>query len=244
MNPEYKKSNGEIDVKVQAYNINEKAHYQSTLGIRKNAFELLSQIPEIMEDDSEIMSARIYWCIEKYKKIDKRLSWLKYDKQIHVDILSEYKNFLLKYGLKEDAEAIQTRIDVMREEIDEKTKRISELWSKISEWLWSPTHTITSWMIDDIKLDFIALDQLAYEIGYDKNQHEFMLNEYLKFLENFGSKEEVDVIKKDIELIKTGYDKDLLIATFSEYKKLLLKLGFKEYAEDMQKYIDDEQKRG
>ncbi|MBO7504838.1 hypothetical protein J6T66_01430 [bacterium] len=170
--------------------------------------------------------------------MDKSLSQWKYNKQTHVDVLSEYKDFLSKNGLEDSAGEIQTRIDIMQKEIDEKSKKISELWSKISKLLKSLISTITPLMIHEIKISFIEINKLAYEIGYDKVEHELILQEYRKFLKNIGLKREADVIGKDIEILRTGYDKNVFMATLSEYRDSFLELGFKDDAKSMQEIID------
>ena len=237
--PEIDKIIVEWDKTVEAFQISEKASYLLSLGTNKSVLDILSQIPKIMKNSSDNMAARIYLCMQKYEKIDKWLSWQKYNKQTHVNVLSEYKDFLSKYGLKKDAEAVQIRIDTMQKEIDEKSKKIFELWSNVRRLLQYSIGEFNPSMIAEVKRYFIEINKLAYEIGYNKTKHEFMLKQYSEFLEKFSSKEEADAIKKDMKILRTGYDKNLFITTFSEYKNLFLELGFEEDAELMQKCIDD-----
>lgn len=93
--------------------------------IEENISKLLLEVPNVMEREDATIAERIFKSIHIYEKVDKWASAIDYDKKKYIDLLCEYKNFLLKYGVEKDAADVQIRIDAMREAMSKQDEKKS-----------------------------------------------------------------------------------------------------------------------
>lgn len=71
--------------------------------------DLLEQIPDVLADESQLVSTRIVESMRLYQKADRWASKTEYDKEKYSDLLFDYARFLKKYGMYYDAEAVYLR---------------------------------------------------------------------------------------------------------------------------------------
>ena len=79
--------------------------------------DLLAKIPNILADESQLISARIVEAMGLYQKADSWASKTEYDKKKYSDLLFNYADFLYKYGMYYDAEAVWLRQIPLAEEL-------------------------------------------------------------------------------------------------------------------------------
>ena len=77
--------------------------------VHKNIEDLMQQTQTVMADEDETIAARIFKVIELYKKADQWALASDYDIEKYVQLLYDYAQFLRKYGLYKDAEAVYLR---------------------------------------------------------------------------------------------------------------------------------------
>ena len=70
---------------------------------------MLAQIPPILADDSQLISARIIEVMGIYQKADRWASKTDFDKKKYSDLLFNYAGFLCDYGMYYDAEVVFLR---------------------------------------------------------------------------------------------------------------------------------------
>jgi hypothetical protein len=78
---------------------------------------LLAQIPTVLADESQLVSTRIVEVMGLYQKADRWASKTDYDKEKYSDLLNDYAQFLDKYGMYYDAEAVFLRQIPLAEEL-------------------------------------------------------------------------------------------------------------------------------
>lgn len=79
--------------------------------------DLLAKIPDILADDSQLISARIVEVMGLYQKADRWASKTDYDKEKYRHLLFKYADFLDDYGMYYDAEAVWLRQIPLAEEL-------------------------------------------------------------------------------------------------------------------------------
>ena len=79
--------------------------------------DLLAQIPDVLADESQLVSTRIVEVMGLYQKADRWASKTDYDKEKYSDLLFDYAQFLNKYGMYYDAEAVWLRQIPLAEEL-------------------------------------------------------------------------------------------------------------------------------
>ena len=79
--------------------------------------DLLAKIPDILADESQLISARIVEAMGLYQKADRWASKTNYDKEKYSDLLNDYAGFLDDYGMYYDAEAVWIRQIPLAEEL-------------------------------------------------------------------------------------------------------------------------------
>ena len=79
--------------------------------------DLRLQIPGIMKNDKQLITARIIQTVDLYKKADLWASKTDYDKGKYADLLVSYAEFLYKYGFYPDADTIYSRQIPLYEEL-------------------------------------------------------------------------------------------------------------------------------
>ena len=79
--------------------------------------DLLAKIPDILSDESQLISARIVEVMGLYQKADQWASKTDYDKEKYSHLLYDYAQFLDKYGMYYDAEAVYLRQIPLAEEL-------------------------------------------------------------------------------------------------------------------------------
>ena len=85
--------------------------------IHQDIDDLRAQIPDILDDESQLISARIVEVMGLYQKADRWASKTGYDKEKYSDLLFDYAQFLNKYGMYYDAEAVWLRQIPLAEEL-------------------------------------------------------------------------------------------------------------------------------
>ena len=79
--------------------------------------DLRAKIPNILADESQLISARIVEVMGLYQKADSWASKTDYDKEKYSDLLFNYAYFLDDYGMYYDAEAVFLRLIPLAEEL-------------------------------------------------------------------------------------------------------------------------------
>ena len=79
--------------------------------------DLLKQAKSVMEDESDTITARISKAKELYEKVALWASTTDYDKEKYSEFLFDYANFLYKYGLYRNSEAVWLRLIPLAEEL-------------------------------------------------------------------------------------------------------------------------------
>ena len=109
------------DTLFAAYQHNEQTHEQKQAPLREKIHqlisELLQQIGTIMASEDGTIAERIFKVIELYQKANRWASTTNYDKEKYNDLLSNYGEFLYKYGMYYDAEAVYLRQIPLAEEL-------------------------------------------------------------------------------------------------------------------------------
>ena len=103
------------------YELNEQTHEQKQAPLKEMIHqridELRQQTKTVMANEDETIAARIFKVIELYKKADQWAAATAYDKEKYSHLLFDYAQFLYKYGLYKDAEAIYLRQIAIAEEL-------------------------------------------------------------------------------------------------------------------------------
>ena len=109
------------DARFAKYESNEKEHEKKQAKLRemihKDIDDLLQQVKSVMEDESDTIAARIFKAKELYEKADRWAFKTDYDKEKYSDLLFDYAQFLYKYGMYYDAEAVWLRQIPLVEEL-------------------------------------------------------------------------------------------------------------------------------
>ena len=79
--------------------------------------DLLAKIPDVLADESQLVSTRIVEVMGLYQKADRWASKTDYDKEKYSDLLFKYADFLDDYGMYYDAEAVYLRQIPLAEEL-------------------------------------------------------------------------------------------------------------------------------
>ena len=103
------------------YELNEQTHEQKQAPLKEMIHqridELRQQTKTVMANEDETIAARIFKAIELYMKADQWAAATAYDKEKYFHLLFNYAQFLYKYGLYKDAEAIYFRQIAIAEEL-------------------------------------------------------------------------------------------------------------------------------
>ncbi len=99
------------------YKLGEEQQQQRQQQLHQAIDNLLAQIPAILDDESQLISARIVEVMGLYQKADRWASKTDYDKEKYSDLLFDYAGFLYDYGMYYDAEAVLLRQIPLAEEL-------------------------------------------------------------------------------------------------------------------------------
>ena len=106
---EESKTEKDADTRFKEYMLDEKKQAQRRKIIHKDIEDLLQQTETVMANEDETIAARIFKVTELYKKADQWAAATDYDKEKYSDLLFNYAQFLSKFGLYKDAEAVYLR---------------------------------------------------------------------------------------------------------------------------------------
>ena len=101
------------DARFAKFESNEKDYLQKQAPLREMLHQdiekLLLQAKSVMEDESDTIAARIFETKKQYEKADLWASKTDYDREKYADLLFNYAQFLYRYGLYRDSEAVYLR---------------------------------------------------------------------------------------------------------------------------------------
>ena len=107
----------DADERFEQFEQGEVQRQQRMQQLHQDIDNLLAQIPAVLADESQLVSTRIVEVMGLYQKADCWASKTGYDKEKYSDLLFDYAQFLDKYGMYYDAEAVWLRQIPLAEEL-------------------------------------------------------------------------------------------------------------------------------